>query len=322
MFGNKTILNVSNEQQYQHTFERALFSVATTVPCCIFLYINVTMLFTLWTKTLFQETSRYILLFNLLFGDTVQMGMSQVLYLVAACRTKLSYPLCGVLSMITKLTSKISPITLVVMSLERYIAVCHPLRHATVVTRRTTHVAVVGIWTLSSLNVFVHVLLMLEFPFAELESLQMKDFCSNVALLLGQMSDIYEKAITCTLFVSATLAILSSYVGVIVAARTATTNKASIKKARNTLLLHLAQLALSLSSTVYTPMLIALSRITTRLTVVRVQNFLYLCVIILPRCLSALIYGMRDRNIRPALVQNLSCCCPSLTVQVDKPSFS
>lgn len=322
MFVNRTLLNVTNEQLYQGTLERALFSVMTTVPCCIFLYINGTMLFTLRTKTVFQETCRYIFLFHLLFGDTVQMGMSQVLYVLAACRTKLTYPLCGVLSMITRLTSEISPLALVVMSLERYIAVCHPLRHAIVVTRRTTHVAVFGIWAISSLNVFVQLVLLLDFPFAELESLQMNDFCSNVALFLGPMSDTYEKAVTWTLFAVASLAIAFSYVGVMIVARTASTNKTSIEKARNTLLLHLVQLALILSSTLYTPMLIGLSRITTRLIVVRVQNVLYLFVIIFPRCLSPLIYGIRDKNMKPALMQNLCSCWLSLSVPADKQSFS
>lgn len=323
MFGNQTMLNVTNEQQYQGTVERVLFSVMTTVPCCIFLYINLTMLFTLRTKTEFQETCRYILLFHLLLGDTVQMGLSQVLYVLAACRIKLAYPLCGVLTMISRLTSEISPLTLVVMSLERYIAVCHPLRHAIVVTSRSTRAAVAGVWACSSLNVIVQVGLLLDFPFAELESLQMKDFCSHFALVLGPMSDIYEKAFTCFLFVSASLAVTSSYIGVMVAARSASTNKTSFQKARNTLLLHLVQLALTLSSTLHTLMLKALSRMTTRLIVVRVQSVLYLFVIIFPRCLSALIYGMRDKNIRPVLMQNLCCCCLTLlAVPADKQSFS
>ncbi|XP_075888266.1 odorant receptor 131-2-like, partial [Nelusetta ayraudi] len=179
------------------------------------------------------------------------------------------------------------------------------------------------VWALSSLNVIVQVGLLLDFPFAELESLQMKDFCSHFALFLGPMSDIYEKAFTCSLFVSASLAVTSSYIGVMVAARSASTNKTSFQKARNTLLLHLVQLALTLSSTLYTLMLKALSRMTTRLIVVRVQSVLYLFVIIFPRCLSALIYGMRDKNIRPVLMQNLCCCCLTLlAVPADKQSFS
>lgn len=316
MYENQSVDNGTAAQQYQGVWERVLFSVMTSAPCCIFLYINGTMLFTLRSKAVFQETSRYVLLFNLLFGDTVQMGLSQLLYILAVCRIKLTYPVCGVLTMIGRLTSEISPLTLVVMSLERYVAVCHPLRHAMVVTIRSTRVAVIVVWAFSSLNVLIHIVLLLDFPFAELDSLQMKDFCSYVSLFLGPITDIYEKAYTCCLFVSAGVAVASSYIGVLVAARSASTDKTSAQKARNTLLLHLVQLGLTLCSTLYNPILVALSRTATRLVVVRIQNVLYVCIFIFPRCLSALIYGIRDKTIRTVLLHNVCCGVTWLAVPV------
>ncbi|XP_038564818.1 odorant receptor 131-2-like [Micropterus salmoides] len=302
---NQSLSNVTTETQYQGLLERLLFSTLNTVPCCVFLFINGTMLFTLRSKPVFCETSRYILLFNLLLADTVQMAVSQLLYVIAACRITLTYPVCGVLDMLGYLTNEISPLTLVVMSLERFVAVCYPLRHAAIITVRNTGGAVTGVWVFSSLNVLTRVLLLLEFPFKDLESLQMKDFCSNMAMLLGQVSADYGKAYTCFLFVSAGLVITSSYIGVMIAARSASTDKASVRKARNTLLLHLVQLGLSLSSTISSPLLIALSRIVTRIAIVRIQNVFYLCVFIFPRCLSSLIYGLRDQTIRPVLMYHL-----------------
>ncbi|XP_045895511.1 odorant receptor 131-2-like [Micropterus dolomieu] len=302
---NQSLSNVTTETQYQGLLERLLFSTLTTVPCCVFLFINGTMLFTLRSKPVFCETSRYILLFNLLFADTVQMAVSQLLYVIAACRITLTYPVCGVLDMLGYLTSEISPLTLVVMSLERFVAVCYPLRHAAIITVRNTGGAVTGVWVFSSLNVLTRVLLLLEFPFKDLESLQMKDFCSNMAMLLGQVSADYRKAYTCFLFVLAGVVTISSYIGVMIAARSASTDKASVHKARNTLLLHLVQLGLCLSSTIYSPLLIALSRIVTRIVIVRIQNVFYLCVFIFPRCLSSLIYGLRDQTIRPILMYHL-----------------
>ncbi|XP_038564817.1 odorant receptor 131-2-like [Micropterus salmoides] len=302
---NQSLSNVTTETQYQGLLERLLFSTLNTVPCCVFLFINGTMLFTLRSKPVFCETSRYILLFNLLLADTVQMAVSQLLYVIAACRITLTYPVCGVLDMLGYLTNEISPLTLVVMSLERFVAVCYPLRHANIITVRNTGGAIIVIWVFSSLNVLTRVLLLLEFPFKDLESLQMKDFCSNMAMLLGQVSADYGKAYTCFLFVSAGLVITSSYIGVMIAARSASTDKASVRKARNTLLLHLVQLGLSLSSTIYSPLLIALSRIVTRIVIVRIQNVFYLCVFIFPRCLSSLIYGLRDQTIRPVLMYHL-----------------
>ncbi len=323
LYTNQSLTNVTAEQQYQGLLERVLFSTLTTLPCCVFLFINGTMLFTLRSKIVFCETSRYILLFNLLLADTAQMALSQLLYIIAACTIRLTYPVCGVLNMLADLTNEISPLTLVVMSLERYIAVCYPLRHATIITIRNTGVAIIVVWAFSSLNVLTRVILLLDFPFEDLESLQMKDFCSDNAMFLGPMSNHYDKTYTCFVFISASVAVTSSYIGVMVAARSASADKASARKARHTLLLHLVQLGLSLSSTIYSPMLIALSRIVTRIVLVRIQNVFYVCVFIFPRCLSSLIYGIRDQTIRPVLMNHLCCSLKRSVVpaRAEKSSF-
>ncbi|XP_040006355.1 odorant receptor 131-2-like [Xiphias gladius] len=219
--------NVTAEQQYQGLLERVILSTVSTVPCCVFLFINVTLLFTLRSKPVFCETSRYVFLYNLLFADTAQLVQSQVLYLLAVCRIRMTYPVCGVLALFASLTTVISPLTLVVMSLERYVAVCYPLRHATIMTIRNTGVAIVVVWAFSLLNVLTRVFLLLEYPFEDLESLQMTDICSVMAMLIGPSSDHYDKAFTGFLFVSSSLSIISSYTGVMVAARSASTDKAS-----------------------------------------------------------------------------------------------
>ncbi|XP_049896924.1 odorant receptor 131-2-like [Epinephelus moara] len=298
---------------------RVMISTLTTLPCCVFLFVNGVMLFTLRSKTIFRETSRYILLFNLLLTETIQMALSQILYLLAACRIRLTYPVCGVLMLFSSLTTSVSPVTLVVMSLERYVAVCYPLRHSTIITSRNTAVAIIVVWIFSSLNILTRVLLLLNFPFEDLESLQMKYYCGTFVMILDPISEHYDKAYTCFLFVSAGTAVTSSYIGVIIAARSALTDKASAQKARNTLLLHLVQLGLSLVSTMHNSMLIALSRIVTRIALVRSQTVLYVCIIIFPRCLSSLIYGIRDHTIRPVLMYHL-CCRLKLSVVSAKVS--
>ncbi|XP_041808755.1 odorant receptor 131-2-like [Chelmon rostratus] len=293
--------------------ETVMFCTMSTLPCCVFLFINGTMLFTLRSKSVFCETSRYILLYNLLFADTVQLVQGQVLYIIAACRLRLTYPVCGVLNMLSSLTTVISPLTLVVMSLERYVAVCYPLRHATIITIRNTGLAIVVVWAFSSLNVLIRVLLLLDFPFEDLQSLQMKEFCSPENMLLGPMSGTYNKIFTYFLFILACVAIISSYIGVMVAARSASTDKASARKARNTLLLHLVQLGLSLSSAIYNPLLVVISKVLHRIVLVRIQIVVYVCVVIFPRCLSAFIYGIRDQTIRPIFICHL-CCQLKLSV--------
>uniref|UniRef100_A0A3Q1ESW4 G-protein coupled receptors family 1 profile domain-containing protein n=1 Tax=Acanthochromis polyacanthus TaxID=80966 RepID=A0A3Q1ESW4_9TELE len=289
---------------YRGFLERLMVSTLSTVPSCVFLYVNGTMLFSLRSKPVFCDTPRYVLLYNLLFADTVQLALSQVMFILAV-RVKLSYPVCGCLTLLTNLTTVISPLTLVLMSVERYVAVCCPLRHTTIITVRNTAVAVTAVWAVSSLNNLTR--LLLSFPFQKLGILQVKDLCSNIALMLGSVSLDYDRAFTGFLFVSAGVAIASSYVGVAAAARAASADEASARKARNTLLLHLVQLGLSLSSTIYNPLLIALSTAVSRIVFVRVQNVFYVCFVILPRCLSSLIYGLRDQRIRPVLLDHLCC---------------
>ncbi|XP_049895626.1 odorant receptor 131-2-like, partial [Epinephelus moara] len=271
LYANQSLINVTAGQKFLGLLERVMISTLTTVPCCVFLFINGVMLFTLRSKTVFRETSRYILLFNLLFADTVQMVVGQLLYLLSACRITLTYPVCGFLILLAKFADHVSPLTLVVMSLERYVAVCYPLRHSAIITIRNTAVAIIVVWTFSSLNVLTRVLLLLEFPFEDLESLQMKYFCGTFVMILDPISEHYDKAYTYFLFVSAGTVVTSSYIGVMIAARSAFTDKASAQKARNTLLLHLVQLGLSLVSTMHNSMLITLSRIATRIVFVRTQ---------------------------------------------------
>ncbi|KAG8008387.1 Olfactory receptor 7A17 [Nibea albiflora] len=315
-YANQSQTNFTIGQQYQELLGLVLFSILSVVPCCVFLFINGTMLFTLRSKTVFRETSRYILLYNLLFADTVLLVQSQLLYILAACRITLTYPVCGVLTMLASLTNAISPLTLVLMSLERYVAVCYPLRHAAIITIRNTGMAIIVIWAFSSLNVLIQVLLLLNFSFEDLQSLQMKYFCVRESMLLNLMSDLYEKAYTGFVFVSAGVAVTCSYVGVMVAARSASTDKASARKARKTLLLHMVQLGLSLSSTVRDPLLFSISQFLDRIIFVRIQIVLYVCMTIFPRCLSSLIYGIRDQTIRPILMNNLCGWQHSLRVSV------
>ncbi|XP_033933358.1 odorant receptor 131-2-like [Pseudochaenichthys georgianus] len=301
--------------------EFVFFSVPITVPCCVFLCINGIMLFTLRCKSVFRETSRYVLLFNLLFADTLHMALSQLLFLLSVFQIRLTYLVCAVVVMLADITGEISPLTLVLMSLERYVAVCYPLRHSTFITIRNTAVAVVVVWAFSSLNNVARVILLLDIPAEDLVNLRMKDFCAKENMLLGRYSDDHDKAYSYFLFVSAGVAVSCSYISVMIAARSACTDKDSVRKARNTLLLHLVQLGLSLSSTLHNPLIIAIAKVTDRLAMLRVRSFLYVCIILLPRCLSALIYGIRDQTIRPILLYHL-CCRLKLPVVPAKAKVS
>ncbi|XP_030009429.1 odorant receptor 131-2-like [Sphaeramia orbicularis] len=312
--------NTTVGPQYRGLLELVLSSIPITLPCFAFIYINILMLFTLRSKPVLRETCRYILLYNLLFADDLHLTLSQLLYFLSF-RIRLTYPVCGVLIMFSFLFNDISPLTLVVMSLERYVAVCYPLRHSTVVTSRNTAVAIVVIWAFSSLNVLTRLVLLLDFPFENLQTLQMTAMCSSQAMFLNPVSEKYDQIYTYFLFVSAGVTVIASFIGVTIAATSASTDKASVHKARKTLLLHLFQLSLSLPSTLYNPLFIAILVVMDRIRALHMQTALYVVVVMLPRCLSVLIYGIRDNTIRPILMYYLCCQRKFLSI-LKKPEVS
>ncbi|PWA24441.1 hypothetical protein CCH79_00011852 [Gambusia affinis] len=193
------------------------------------------------------------------------LSVTQVLFLLALCRVRLTYAVCGTITTVANLTSGISLLTLVIMSLERFVAVCYPLRHASIITIKNTAVAIMAVCAVSSLNNVTRSLFLIEYPYETFGKVLMKDYCTYVGWIPNSLSDYYDKAYNAVVFVSAGLTVISLYTGVVIAARAASADKASALKARKTLLLHLVQLFLSLSYTLYYPLLSALAKIVRRM---------------------------------------------------------
>ncbi|XP_028450405.1 odorant receptor 131-2-like [Perca flavescens] len=295
-------------------YELILFGMLIVSAICCFFYINCVLLFTLRSKPVFCETSRFILLFNLLFADTFQQIPSLLLYILSCFNRKIPFDACGFLVLLCLATDSISPLTLAVMSVERYVAVCLPLRHATIFTVRSTGMAIAMVWALSFIHILIRVFMLVHvftiIPF----NLHMNNFCSKEAIFFSPIFNDFEKVYASTLFVSVGLAIIGSYIGVALVATSASTDKASARKVLQTLLLHLIQLCLVLTSITYSTIIIAIARTVGRLTISRIYNVCFVFLNILPRCLSALIYGLRDQTIRPVLMHNLCCGCKSSVI--------
>ncbi|XP_059912062.1 odorant receptor 131-2-like [Gadus macrocephalus] len=278
--------------------------VVSFIPCVIFLYINCVMLYTLRSKPVFRETSRYLLLYNLLLAETLQMALAQMMFLIAVGMVLMTRLVCLLVFIPTIITTVISPFNLALMSLDTYVAVCFPLRHASIVTVPTTYGAIALMWAISLANMLVRVI-MLKFldarPFGQFMSM----LCTETNIFQLKIFSEFESGFVCAQFVSVGLIIILSYVGVMVAAKAASIDKVSANKASKTVLLHMIQMGLSLSSTFVNMILTGLHGKVDVITFRHLRFSLFVCLINLPRCLSCLIYGLRDNMIRPILIRHL-----------------
>ncbi|XP_040907977.1 olfactory receptor 1500-like [Toxotes jaculatrix] len=174
---------------------KALLSI---LPCLLFLYVNGVMLFALLRKPLLLESSRYILFGHLLFTDSLQLLVTMLLYIFAVTMVRMISYVCIIFTLLAAIVVKMSPLNLAVMSLERYVAICFPLRHADIATTRATGMAIAVMWTAASLDSFTQLFL---FVSLENTSFIVPRFCIRNTVFQLQIYSTLNRAFTILYFV-------------------------------------------------------------------------------------------------------------------------
>lgn len=269
---------------------KALLSM---LPCFIFLYVNAVMLFALLRKPLLLESPRYILFGHLLLIDSLQLLLSMLLYIFAAVALRMITYACIIVTLVAATAVKMSPLNLAVMCLERYVAICFPLRHTDIATIRKTGVAIAIMWMVASLDAFTQL-----FLFVSLENtgFTVPAYCHRHHVLRLPIYSTISKAFTILYFISVSMIIIYTYIAIMTTVKSSTVRNAS--KAHKTVLLHLLQLCLCLTSTLFTMINSSNMWNVNPTMAIHIQYALFLGLLIFPKCLSPLIYGLRDHTFR------------------------
>ncbi|XP_030633921.1 odorant receptor 131-2-like [Chanos chanos] len=265
----------------------------------IFLYVNSLMIFTFLKKEVFREDTRYILFAQTLFNDSVLLVISDVTLIGSHYRFPTPMIPCCILCTLMNWLNNCTPLTLVTMCLERYVAICMPLRHADISNSRNRKIGLLIIWTISSITAFVSLFgflavnpsnILLSYVVCSVEVLQTFTWQAQLRAILLQLY-----------FICMIVIIVFTYIKILMAARAASSdNKKSTYKSLRTVALHAFQLFLCLTQLLTPYIEIAVMKIDFMLFVdVRYYNFIIF--LITPRCISPLIYGLRDEKFYLAL---------------------
>uniref|UniRef100_A0A4W6DRL8 G-protein coupled receptors family 1 profile domain-containing protein n=1 Tax=Lates calcarifer TaxID=8187 RepID=A0A4W6DRL8_LATCA len=115
-----------------------------------FISTNLLLIITFFKKEYFYTTARYILFAVALLSDSFILFLSNIQLILLHFRFPIQVWLCIIISVVVILYLTVTPVTLTVMTLERYVAICMPLRHGELCTTRNTMHFILIIHGLSS----------------------------------------------------------------------------------------------------------------------------------------------------------------------------
>ncbi|XP_063765921.1 odorant receptor 131-2-like [Eleginops maclovinus] len=273
-------------------------------------YINGALIHTFRKHQIFYLNPRYILFIHLVVNDMIQMTLTISLFVLSYISNKINVSLCCVILLLVVFTTLNTPINLAVMAVECFIAICLPLRHTELCTVQRIYILIAWMWTMSVVITMPDVFLILATEPIELfysTIICNKDSLFNHPVHLEKRDVSYIIYLICVW-----LTLFFTYVKIFLAAKSAKSAKGSgdAKKARNTILLHGFQLLLCMLTYV-AHMIHKALYYTFPENFTHVLFISYIIVQILPRFLSPIVYGLRDKTFRQHLKKHLMCSATS-----------
>uniref|UniRef100_A0A8C7Z7K2 G-protein coupled receptors family 1 profile domain-containing protein n=1 Tax=Oryzias sinensis TaxID=183150 RepID=A0A8C7Z7K2_9TELE len=269
------------------------------VSIAVFLSINFFLLSAFFRREVFYNTMRYILFAETLLSDCLFLILTDSLLILSFFGCTMQTWLCLLIYIILSVYSFVTPITLTAMTLERYVAICMPLRHAELCTPHGALQLILIIHCISAVSCTVN--LSIFFAVVSPTFFIQSKVCSVEMFILFSWQGHLRSAISQFYFLIMALVIVISYVKILKVAKTASgETKKSTWKSLRTVTLHGFQLLLCLIQ-LWSPFIEAAVFNVDPIVYRNVRSFNYIVFFLAPRCLSPLIYGLRDELFFQAL---------------------
>nr|XP_032834281.1 odorant receptor 131-2-like [Petromyzon marinus]XP_032834282.1 odorant receptor 131-2-like [Petromyzon marinus] len=301
-----------------------IFNILMTLPSVAFLIITLT---TVLGSAALRESSRYLLFVNLLACDSCFLVNSNAMATLVWRRVTIAFVPCYMYITLASVLNHAGAMFVTAMSVERYAAVCHPLRYHGWFGLRATLRAIACIWSAASVCPLVEAMLAFSGGSSDEPSLDQTSLCvpNRIDSLLRHRTALValrELANSVT-FITSVAAMLFTYTQIVRAARKSAASGGrgggdgggggegdlnSARRARNTVALHGLQLLLYLSALGNEVFLLLLVFVTSNakiFTLCRIS--LYMVLFVTSRMVIPLVYGLRDQELRRQLKRRLAC---------------
>ncbi|XP_006807447.1 odorant receptor 131-2-like [Neolamprologus brichardi] len=241
---------------------------------------------------IFYLNPRYILFIHLVVNDMIQLTSSVSLFVFTYIFYQINVAFCCSLITLAIFTTQNNPLTLAVMAVECHIAICFPLQHSQICTVKNVTIVITVIWGLSSLTILPN--LFTSLATESRDFFHSRVFCLRKKTFRPPELEKKKNISNIVFLVIVWLTLVYTYFRILFAAQAAAANA---RKARNTVLLHGFQLLLCMLNYVYDLLLNGLTSLFPK-GVLTIRYTISVFVHILPRLVSPLVYGIRDKAFR------------------------
>ncbi|XP_039591879.1 odorant receptor 131-2-like [Polypterus senegalus] len=269
-------------------------------------YINGMLIAVFYKHHIFHRNPRYILFIHMVLNDVLEITIAIIMHIWTEIVYIMPVSFCYFLMAIAVTTTYNTPLNLAFMALERYIAVCKPLHHPNICTLSRTYIILNIIWLISFLSPASDLIIILNVEPKNFFSTEI--ICDSDSFVRTYSLSVKRDYMSFTYFAVAWLTMVYTYIHIVITARSISrSEKSSARKAYNTVLLHAIQLTLS-SLMFLDPLVNNLWLYYQYQDPGDVQYFTYVLIILFPRLLSPLIYGIREENFRKYLKEYVKVC--------------
>ncbi|XP_055052057.2 odorant receptor 129-1 [Misgurnus anguillicaudatus] len=240
----------------------------------------------------------------MLINDTLQILSSVLLFLLVMGSVNFAIVYCAPLLFMSTATFLNTPLILSTMSLERYVAIFYPFHRPTIWKPEWIWVIILSLWFISCILPTVDFVLMRLKPGVDVYSTPV--LCKTAVLNASPIQSLFKVSLNGIFFAMVAVVILFTYIRILLETRSMRQDRASVRKALHTVLLHGFQLFLSMMA-FSQPVAELLFTQRVSLTQADMSFIYYFCFILLPRFLSPLIYGLRDEVLRSYMMKAMPC---------------
>ncbi|XP_017567169.2 odorant receptor 131-2-like [Pygocentrus nattereri] len=287
--------------------KRELYTIAVTknvIVVALYIsinYVNGMLVHTFLKHEIFNENPRYILFIHMVISDMIQLTTAVLLTLISYIFYTINVSFCFFLLMIALFTTLNTPLNLAGMAVERYIAICNPLRHMQICTVCRTYILIGLIWVLGAFTILPDLFFILATE--PLSFFLSTTYCNRDSMFRHPYM-VEKRNISYLVYLSFVwLTLFYTYFRIMF---TAKATGADARKARNTILLHGLQLLLCMCTYVG-PLAESVLISLFPMFVNDVRFTIYVFVHILPRFISPIVYGLRDQMFCAYLRKHLWC---------------